>query len=103
MIRGDHDEPPAWNEDAIDFSQHSFRRERMVLHDVGVGHKLELIVGERQRLSAYVAFLILNSEIAGHLREKFSGKSIIDSGGAAPQFHRVNSQGTELRSDIQNA
>ena len=103
MIRGDYNEAPAWNEDAINFSQHSFRRKRMVLHDVGVGNEIELIVGERQRLSAYVAFLILNSEIAGNLREKFSGRSIIDSGGAALQFHRVNSQGTELRSDIQKA
>src|SRR3981189_1244458 len=102
VIRRDNNHAPVRNEDAVNFTQHSLRRKRMVLHHVSVSHEVKLVVGKGQRLSPNIALLVVDAVAGGYLLKSFCGRPIIHGRSLAPELHGVYSQRTELRSDIQH-
>src|SRR5258705_10270742 len=87
VVRRDNDDAPARNEDAVNFTQHSLRRKRMVLHHVGVSHEVKLVVGKGQWLSPNVALLVIDALVGGYLLKSFCGRPIIHGRGLATEPH----------------
>src|SRR6267142_3912948 len=102
VIRRHHDHAPARNEDAVNFTQHSLRRKRMVLNHVSVSHEVKVVVGKGQWLSPNIALLVVDAVVGGYLLKSFCGRPIIHGRSLASERHGVYSQRTELRSDIQH-
>src|SRR5467141_1913134 len=102
VIRRHHNHAPAWNEDAVNFTQHSLRRKRMVLHHVSVSHEVKLVIGKGQWLSPNIALLVVDAVVGGYLLKSFCGRPIIHGRSLATELHGVYSQRSELRSDIQH-
>src|SRR5882672_1539605 len=103
VIRRHDNYAPAWNEDAVNFTQDSLRRKRMVLNHVGVRHEVKLVVRKRQRLSPNVTLLVVDAVVGNHLLKNFCGRPIVYGRRVAPEFHGVYGQRTELRPHIQHA
>src|SRR6266576_5170904 len=102
VVRRDNDHASARNEDAVNFTQHSLRRKRMVLHHVGVSHEVKLVIGKRQWLSPNIALLVVNAVAGGYLLKSFCGRPKVHGRSLAPELHCVYCQRAELRSDIQH-
>src|SRR5467141_2914125 len=100
VIRRHHNHAPARNEDAVNFTQHSLRRKRMVLNHVSVSHEVKLVVGKGQRLSSNVALLVVDAVVGGYLLKNLCGRPVVHGRHAAPELHGVYGQRTELSSDI---
>src|SRR5882672_6711079 len=77
VIRRHHNHAPARNEGAVNFTQHSLRRKRMVLNHVSVSHEVKLVIGKGQRLSPNVALLVIDAVVGGYLLKSFCGRPII--------------------------
>src|SRR6266699_2469942 len=73
VIRRHYNHAPAWNEDSVNFTQHSLWRKRMVLDHVGVSHEIKLVVGKGQRLNPDVALLLVDAVVRGHFLKVICG------------------------------
>src|SRR3977135_4665597 len=67
VIRRHHNHASARNEDAVNFTQHSLRRKRMVIHHVSVSHEDKLVIGKGQWLSPNIALLVVDAVVGGYL------------------------------------